>query len=165
MERVRTGQLIPVPPHSRSFPGELLQFAMPDPTDPTTLNSAQRSGDSGTDSIDTRHPGSPMGRVYAAPYARVWDLLHQEIDGRRLWSVVHSDEELGLLTAVCRSWLPWQIGHITVWVRLDDNALTRVDVRAWRRPGTGFPGGSRRRVRAIVTGLDRKLGRDARIET
>jgi hypothetical protein len=106
-----------------------------------------------------------LGRVYAAPYARVWDILHDEIVRRRLWSVVHSDEDLGLLTAICRSWLPGEIGHLTVWVRLDDNALTRVDVRAWRRPGIGLPGGNMRRARAIVACLDRKLGREARVET
>ncbi|MCL7926984.1 MAG: hypothetical protein M8841_04265 [marine benthic group bacterium] len=165
MERVRTGQLILVPPHSSPFSGDSPRLAMRDPTDLTILKSAERSADSGTDSIDTRHPGSPLGRVYAAPYARVWDVLHDEINRRRLWSVVHSDEDLGLLTAVCRSWLPGEVGHITVWVRLDDNALTRVDVRAWRRPGVGLPGGSKRRVRTIVAGLDRKLGREALVAT
>ena len=45
----------------------------------------------------SRLAGSPDSRVYAAPFARVWDALHEEFSERRRWSVVHSDEELGLL--------------------------------------------------------------------
>jgi len=127
------------------------------------VESPARSGGSETETIDTRRPESPEGRTYAAPYARVWDALHEEIERRRLWSVVHSDEELGLLTAVCRSWLSRQTSHITVWVRLDENALTRVDVRSWTRPGICFPGGNRRRVQEIIAGLDRMLGRETRV--
>ncbi|MEJ2481835.1 MAG: DUF1499 domain-containing protein [Gemmatimonadota bacterium] len=147
----------------RRRPAEEIHPATAHPIDQMRLESPARSGDPGTEAIDTRRPDSLSGRVYAAPYARVWDLLHDEIDGRRLWSVVHSDEGLGLLTAVCRSWLPWNVGHLTVWVRLDENALTRVDVRSWSRRGIGFPGVDRRRVRAVIAGLDRGLGREARI--
>lgn len=119
---------------------------------------------SGTATIDTRYADSDWGRVYASPFANVWDGLHDEIKAHRHWSVVHSDEELGLVTAVCRSWLPWEVGHLTVWVRLDENALTRVDTRAWCRAGWTFPGGNNRRVRALVSGLDRRLGRNTRVE-
>jgi hypothetical protein len=78
---------------------------------------------------------------------------------------VHSDEELGLLTAVCRTLLPWELGHLTVWVRLDENGLTRVDVRSTSRSSLALPGGNRRRVQAIVSRLDSQLGSKTRVRT
>jgi hypothetical protein len=131
------------------------------------VESAARTADSPNAAalIDTRGSDSPWGRVYAAPFARVWDALREEIGDRRGWSLVHADEELGLLTATCRSWHPWEVSHLTVWVRLDENALTRVDVRSWCRSGWSLPGGNRRRVRALVSRLDRRLGESTRVET
>jgi hypothetical protein len=120
---------------------------------------------SAAETIDTRDSTSPWGRVYAAPFAAVWDALHEEIGSRRRWALVHSDEELGLLTATCRSWRPWEVSHLTVWVRLDENALTRVDTRAWSRSGWTLPGGSRRCVRALVSRLDQRLGKSTRVES
>jgi hypothetical protein len=119
----------------------------------------------GAATIDTRLAGSPDSRVYAAPFARVWDALHEEFSERRMCSVVHSDEELGLLTAVCRTLLPWELGHLTVWVRLDENGLTRVDVRSTSRSSLALPGGNRRRVQAIVSRLDSQLGSKTRVRT
>ncbi len=116
-------------------------------------------------SVDTRHDESVRGRVYAASFARVWDALIAEISGRRSWTLVHSDEELGLLTAVCRSVVPRELGHLTVWVRLDENALTRVDARSMSRSSFSWPGGDRRRVEALVAGLDRRLGSDTRVRS
>ena len=119
----------------------------------------------GASTVDTRLTGSPDGRVYAAPFARVWDSLHTEIARRRMWTVVHSDEELGLLTAVWKTPLPWEIGHLTVWVRLDEYALTRVDIRSTSRTKFVLPGGNRRRVQALVSGLDGQLGNRTRVRT
>jgi hypothetical protein len=119
----------------------------------------------GTATVDTRPAGSPDSRVYAAPFARVWDSLHTEISRRRSWTVVHADEELGLLTAVCRTLLPWEVGHITVWVRLDEYALTRVDIRSTCRASFALPGGNRRRVQALVASLDHQLGKGTRVRT
>ena len=119
----------------------------------------------GAATIDTRITGSPESRVYAAPFARIWDALHDEISRRRRWMVIHSDEDLGLLTAVCRTLLPWEIGHLSVWVRLDEYGLTRVEVRSTSRSKLALPGGNRRRVRAIVSALDNQLGSGARVRT
>ena len=118
----------------------------------------------GTATVDTRLTGSPDSRIYAAPFARVWDSLHAEISRRRMWTVVHSDEELGLLTAVCRTLLPWEVGHLTVWVRLDEYALTRMDVRSTCRTNLTLPGGNRRRVQALVSSLDDQLGDGTRVQ-
>ena len=119
----------------------------------------------GVATVDTRLTGSPDSRVYAAPFAHVWDALHAEISRRRLWTVVHSDEDLGILTAVCRTLLPWEVGHLTVWVRLDEYALTRVDVRSSCRTNLALPGGNRRRVQALVSSLDDQIGTGTRVRT
>ena len=119
----------------------------------------------GAATVDTRHTGSPDSLVFAAPFAHVWDALHAEISRRRLWSVVHSDEDLGLLTAVCRTLLPWDVGHLTVWVRLDEHALTRVDIRSTSRTNFTLPGGNRRRVQALISSLDDQIGTGTRVRT
>ena len=119
----------------------------------------------GTATVDTRLAGSPDSRVYAAPFAHVWDALHTEISRRRLWTVVHSDEDLGILTAVCKTLLPWEVGHLTVWVRLDEYALTRVDVRSTCRTNLALPGGNRRRVQALVSSLDDQIGTGTRVRS
>jgi hypothetical protein len=126
-----------------------------------------RTGSSrpGAATIDTRITGSPDSRVYAASFARIWDALHDEISRRRRWVVIHSDEDLGLLTAVCGTLLPWEIGHLSVWVRLDEYGLTRVDVRSTSRSTLALPGGNRRRVQAIISSLDNQLGPGARVRT
>ncbi|MGW8281837.1 MAG: hypothetical protein ACWGON_00945 [Gemmatimonadota bacterium] len=122
-----------------------------------------RGNRSGTSTVDTRSPDSPDSRVYAAPFARVWDAMHSEITRRRRWRVIHSDEGLGVLTAVCRTLIPGESIHLTVWVRLDEYALTRVDVRSTSRSRFGLPGGDRRRVQSLVTCLDDRLGDGTRV--
>jgi len=133
------------------------------------MNDATDDRDDGTRSgaatVDTRLTGSPDSRVYAAPFARVWDSLHAEISRRRMWTVVHSDEDLGILTAVCKTLLPWEVAHLTVWVRLDEYALTRVDVRSSCRTKLALPGGNRRRVQALVSSLDDQMGNSTRVRT
>jgi len=118
---------------------------------------------SGTSTVDTRSPDSSDGRVYAAPFARVWDAMHSEIARRRRWSVIHSDESLGVLTAVCKTLIPGEFSHLTVWVRLDEYALTRVDIRSTSRSRLGLPGGNRRRVQSLVSCLDDRLGDGTRV--
>lgn len=122
-----------------------------------------RGGGPGITTVDTRTPDSPDSRVYAAPFARVWDALHSEIARRRRWKVVHSDEGLGVLTAVCGTLLPGESSHLTVWVRLDEYALTRVDIRSSSRNRLGLPGGDRRRVQSLVSCLDDRLGEESRV--
>lgn len=124
-----------------------------------------RGSGSGISTVDTRSPDSPDSRVYAAPFARVWDALHSEIHRRRRWKVIHSDEGLGVLTAVCGSLIPREFSHLTVWVRLDEYALTRVDVRSTSRSRLGLPGGDRRRIQSLVSCLDDRLGEGTRVRS
>ncbi len=112
---------------------------------------------------DTRAPGGPAGRVYAAPFARVWDEILAQVASRRRWSLVHQDEELGIISVTCRSPLFHWVDDLTVWVTLDDNALTRVDARSRARVGRGDLGVNRRRIEALLHALDRAVGPGARL--
>ena len=113
--------------------------------------------------IDTRAPAGPEGRTYAAPFAAVWDLLESEIRARRNWELVHADEERGLLTVACRCLVPPGTDDLSIWVCLDEDGLTRVDVRSSARGGRRDFGANQRRVHSIIRTLDAKLGTGSRV--
>jgi hypothetical protein len=100
--------------------------------------------------------------VYAVPFARVWDQLLVEIGARGRWDMVHSDEEMGLITVACRGILPGRPDDLTIWVRLDGNGLTRVDLRCESHTRRDF-GAGERRVRDLLASLDRTLGSGSRV--
>lgn len=113
--------------------------------------------------VDTRASAGPAGRTYAAPFAGVWDLLDSAIRARRNWTLVHSDEERGLFTVVCRSIIPPGTDDLSIWVRLDEFGLTLVDIRSSARGGRRDFGANQRRVALLLRTLDEGLGPGARI--
>ena len=114
--------------------------------------------------MDTRSPAGPEGRVYAVPFARVWDCLVSLVAERSRWDLVHQDEDLGLITVACRGVLPGRTDDLTIWVRLDVNGLTSVDVRSESRLRRGL-GAGERRVRDVLARLDHDLGAEARVRS
>ena len=100
--------------------------------------------------------------MYAVSFARVWDWLVTEISRRGRWDLVHQDEDLGLITVACRGVLPGRADDLTIWVGLDGNGLTRVDLRAESRARRGF-GACERRVLDLLNSMDGALGTDARV--
>lgn len=108
--------------------------------------------------VDTRRKGQPEGCVYAVPFAQVWDLVAAEIRSQRGWELVHADEERGMFTVVCRSRFPKGTDDLTIWICLDDNGLTRLDIRSSTREGRRQPGGLRRRVESLLGSVERSLG-------
>ena len=124
-----------------------------------TVSSDRQSRRTAPETVDTRSGTGVDGRVYAVSFARVWDLLVAKVAERTRWELIHQDEDLGLITVACRGVLRGRADDLTIWVRLDGNGLTRVDVRSESRSrGTG-----ERRVRELLTRLDRGLGPDARV--
>ncbi|MGI9037776.1 MAG: DUF1499 domain-containing protein [Gemmatimonadota bacterium] len=121
------------------------------------------SGGSGAEVVDTRKRGQPEGCVYAVPFAEVWDLVASEIQSQRGWDLVHADEERGMFTVVCRSRFPKRTDDLTIWIRLDENGLTRLDVRSSSREGRRQPGGLKRRVESLLGSVERSLGPGARV--
>lgn len=114
--------------------------------------------------FDTRTGEGPGGLTYTAPFAEVWDLLLDEVRRQPRWTLIHADEEAGLLTVACREPLQRAMHDLTVWVSLDDNGLTCLDIRSASRGGRGDLGASRRRVLHLTAMLDRALGPTARIQ-
>jgi hypothetical protein len=88
---------------------------------------------------DTRTSDGPDSRLYAAPFAEVWDSLVDSAHRRRGWKLIHADEELGLMR------------------------LTRVEARSESRVGRGDLGMNRRRIERLLSRLDRTVGPAVRV--
>lgn len=108
---------------------------------------------------DTRSAGPPRGRVYAAPFAAVWDRLLRMIEERPRWKVQHADETEGFIAATCKSRFFGFVDDLTLWVRLDRNGLTEVAARSRSRTGKGDFGVNRRRIQEIMATLDEDFPR------
>ncbi|MEE9207271.1 MAG: hypothetical protein V3U67_02675 [Gemmatimonadota bacterium] len=120
--------------------------------------------------VDTRSQGGPDGRTYSVPFARVWDAVVAEIQKRSRWRLVHSDEGLGLLTVTCRPRLQRRVDDLAIWVSLDENGFTRVDLRSGPRATEKHPDGAlkpshRKRITSLLAALDDRLGHEARLTT
>jgi hypothetical protein len=115
-----------------------------------------------TDPVDTRSPGGPEGRLYTASFADVWDRVLEEVRMQARWNLVHHDEDLGLITVRCRGFLNAGASLLTIWVSLDDNGLTRLDLRSVPETRRDL-GAGERRVRGLLDRLDRALGPGARV--
>ncbi|MFO7586915.1 MAG: DUF1499 domain-containing protein [Gemmatimonadota bacterium] len=122
-------------------------------------------GPTAAPTADTRRPQGPEGRLYAAPFARVWDAIPVLVARRRLWSLVHADEESGLVTICCRLPGSGVVADVSIWVRLDANGLTRVDARSRSRRRWPGPAADRRRLEALLSSLDRALGPEQRVRS
>jgi len=98
------------------------------------------------------------GRTYAIPFDRVWNaavaLSGGDLGG---WRLIAADDREGLITAE-RKGFPNRVTVVRIEVGLDENAQTRVDLRARPAEGQGDFGGARRTVRRFVRGLDAQLG-------
>ncbi|MFQ5679525.1 MAG: DUF1499 domain-containing protein [Gemmatimonadota bacterium] len=112
---------------------------------------------------DTRAPNGPPGRLYASPFARVWDELLQMVRRHARWEMTHQDEELGMLTVCCRTPVFRFVDDLVVWVELDEDGLTRVEVRSTSRVGRGDLGVNRRRIARLLRTLDRSVGPETRL--
>lgn len=107
---------------------------------------------------DTRRPGPPHGRRYAVPFARVWDELRAIVEARWGWELAHADETRGQLTVTCRTPVLRFVDDLAIWVSLDDEGFTLVEVRSRSRVGKGDLGVNRRRIQRLLRDLDDRLG-------
>lgn len=112
---------------------------------------------------DTREPDGPAGRCYTVAFARVWDEILGQIERRRGWKLSYLDEELGIITATCTSLVFRFVDDLTIWVELDENALTRVEALSRSRVGDFDLGVNRRRIARLFGSLDRTLGPGSRL--
>ncbi len=85
------------------------------------------------------------------------------IQNRPRWTLTHKDESLGILTVCCRTPVFRFVDDLSIWVALDENGLTRVEVRSRSRIGKGDWGVNRRRIRRLLLKLDQSLGPQTRL--
>ena len=107
---------------------------------------------------DTRTSDGPSSRLYAAPFAEVWDFLDERAHRARGWKLIHGDEELGIMTILCTTPVLRFHDDLTIWLSLDENGLTRVEARSESRVGKGDFGMNQRRIERLFSRLDRAVG-------
>lgn len=98
------------------------------------------------------------GRTYSIPFARVWDTALALVRALPRWRLVSSDEDRGIIQAEARTRIFKFTDDVTIRIRLDENALTRVDMRSASRVGIGDLGTNRRRIAKFLRRLDQRLG-------
>ena len=100
------------------------------------------------------------GRTYAIPFEQVWQAsLALAGGGLRRWRVIDSDDNEGVIRAESTS-LVWRfVDDITITIRLDHDAQTRVDVQSRSRKGTADLGANARRIAKFFRALDKRLKR------
>lgn len=98
------------------------------------------------------------GRTYAIPFQDVWqaslDLAGGEL---KRWEVTEHDDHEGVIQGRVRGRLPRRDSRITIRITLDENAQTRVDVRAMSEEVKADLGSNARRIHRFYKALDRSL--------
>lgn len=115
-----------------------------------TQNSAQTS----ENSEDPRL----RGRTYLIPFATVWDEIIDMIESHRRWTLKRADEGAGNIHAEAKTLVFRFVDDVRFKLKLDQNALTRVDMWSASRRGRGDLGTNARRIAKFCRDLDRRLG-------
>jgi hypothetical protein len=102
------------------------------------------------------------GLTCAIPFEDVWQAALRLAGGDlRGWKLVSSDDANGVIEAKARR-IGGALYDIFIFVRLDENAQTRVDAQATaQRASTDF-GSARRLLRRFFRALDKVLARPVR---
>lgn len=115
-----------------------------------TQNSAQTSANAPDPRL--------RGRTYAVPFAQVWDESIQMIESSSGWKLIEADEGRGMIKAEATTPVFHFVDDVRLRIKLDEDALTRVDMRSASRVGRGDLGTNARRIRRFFKDLDRRLG-------
>ncbi len=115
---------------------------------------SQNSAQTSEDAEDPRL----RGRTYHVPFATVWDEITNMIQTQPRWKLIRADEGSGLIRAEATTRVFRLIDDVRFKVKLDRNALTRVDMWSASRVGKGDLGVNARRIARFYRDLDRRLG-------
>lgn len=115
-----------------------------------TTNSAQTR--------ETAEDSRLRGRTYLVPFATVWDEILGMIESHPRWRLIRADEGTGLIHAEARTPVLRFVDDVRFKLKLDQNALTRVDMWSASRVGRGDLGANARRISRFYRELDRRLG-------
>ena len=99
-----------------------------------------------------------VGRTYAIPFEEVWRACMKFVAERGRWRLLQADDMAGFIRVRCISFIFRREDNLEIRVALDENALTRVDVRAGSRKGRPDLGVNVRRVGRFFAKLDALLG-------
>lgn len=114
-----------------------------------TTNSAQTH----EDAEDPRL----RGRTYLIPFAAVWDEIVSMIESHPRWKLIRADEGTGLIRAEATTRVFRFVDDVRFKLKLDQDALTRVDMWSASRRGKGDLGNNARRIGHFYQNLDRRL--------
>lgn len=101
------------------------------------------------------------GRTYAIPFDAVWRAAIDLAGDLRGWTIVSTDDYEGTITAEATTLVMRFVDDVTIRIRLDENAQTRVDMRSASRKGVGDFGTNTRRIARFMRLLDRRLQKRA----
>jgi uncharacterized protein (DUF1499 family) len=98
------------------------------------------------------------GRTYMVPFATVWDEIIGMITESKRWELVRANEDKGMIGFEATTPVFRFVDDVRIKVKLDQNALTRVDMWSHSRKGRGDLGVNARRIHRFFRDLDRRLG-------
>lgn len=98
------------------------------------------------------------GRTYAIPFDRVWNAC-MELAGGGLprWWIARADDQRGVIDARQKTFVFRFIDDVRIYVSLDNNGQTRVDMASRSRKGRADLGTNARRIHRFFRALDRHL--------
>ena len=99
-----------------------------------------------------------LGRTYAIPFEGVWRACMSLVEQNRRWKLLQSDDLVGFIRVRCTTAIFRTEHDLEVRVGLDENGLTRVDIRSRSRRGRADLGVNVRRVGRFFRKLDESLG-------
>ncbi len=99
-----------------------------------------------------------IGRTYAIPFERVWRTCMKFVEDRGRWRLLQADDLAGFIRVRCTTLVFRFEDDLEIRIGLDENALTRVDIRSGAHKGRADLGMNVRRVGRFFKKLDRLLG-------
>ena len=95
-----------------------------------------------------------IGRTYAIPFEKVWRTCMKFVAESGRWRLLQADDLVGFIRVRCTTWVFRREDLLEIRVGLDENALTRVDVRAGSKRGRMDLGMNVRRIGRFFSKLD-----------
>lgn len=96
-------------------------------------------------------------RVYAVPFARVWEAAMETAAGMRGWEVTEADPKGGEIRAEATTRVWKFVDDVEVRVSLDEEGQTRVDLSSRSRGGSADLGTNARRIARFLHALERRI--------
>ncbi len=98
------------------------------------------------------------GRTYAIPFDRVWYACLKLVTNRSRWTLLYNDDLAGIIRVSCTTLVFRFKDDLEIRIRLDENGLTRVDVRSRSFRSHRDLGVNARRIGRFLLRLDKILG-------